>query len=144
MGVADSFSVSVLQISAKVQVCDLRSKHRGTSSRGLSAHSRSRCVRIQMQAQLRSQSSVSRSQLTGHLIYSPTGRRCSASTGLNIAASFQSHSPIEHSQQLQPPVSGPKFQPFTPQVECMRCLSMPAQVRVRPSHKQSCQTCRLG
>lgn len=115
MRVANTSSVSALQISAKVQVCDLRSKHRSAACREVSAHSRSRCVRIQSQAQLRSQSSISRRQLNGHLICNPTARRCSASSGPKIAASFQSHTPVQQSQQIQAPISGPKFQPFTPQ-----------------------------
>lgn len=112
MHFASNLSVCALQTSTKTQVSDLGSKYRGTTCRKFSAHSRSRCLRIQLQAQLSLQSKISRRQLIGNFVYNPTARR---STSPNVAASFQSHSPVEHSQRLQSPISGPKFQPFTPQ-----------------------------
>ena len=48
---------------------------------------------------------------------------------------FQSQTPIEHSREVKPPSSGPKFKPFTPQVTCRFC----SVIWQRYMHKSLCK-----
>lgn len=115
MGFAACSEARAGNSTVQIQTCDRRCKRPRARSQTPQAHVSIACGHLQPVSGASSQPHLLGTHLLAPLIHHRPARRLSASTGSRVIFAFQSRSPAEQSQQLQPLGSAPKFQPFTPQ-----------------------------